>query len=202
MAPVTEIKSKSECELIAECRHGDNEAITELFARHYPACLNVARGILHCVEESQDAVQSAYISAFRHLHTFRGESSFKTWMTRLVINQCRMVLRKPGRRFHWVSLDDPDTNVRTIQLTAATPTPERFVLSQEISSALADAMARLPQQMREIFTLCVVSGFTVNEAAAVLGLTRAAAKTRLFRAHVRMRSRLKPLWQARQSIAA
>jgi RNA polymerase sigma-70 factor (ECF subfamily) len=123
-------------------------------------------------------------------------------MTRLVINQCRMVLRKPGRRFQWVSLDDPDTSVRTIQLTAATPTPERSLLSQEISSAFADGIARLPQQMREIFTLCVVSGFTVNEAAAVLGLTRAAAKTRLFRAHVRMRSRLKPLWQARQSIAA
>jgi DNA-directed RNA polymerase specialized sigma24 family protein len=76
------------------------------------------------------------------------------------------------------------------------------VLSQEIGSALADAMARLPEPMRETFSLCAVSGFTLNEAAVVLGLTRAAAKTRLFRVHIRMRASLRRLWQAHRSVAA
>jgi RNA polymerase sigma-70 factor (ECF subfamily) len=196
----TETQYTPELKLIAGCRQGDSEAIAELFGRHYQSYLSVARGFLHSFEESQDAVQAAYFSAFRHLDSFRGESSFRTWMTRLVINQCRMILRKPARRVNWISLDDPNLSVRPIQLAAEVPTPEKFVLSQEISSAMAEA--RLPEPMREIFTLCAVSGFTINEAAAVLGLTRAAAKTRLFRAHVRMRASLRLLWQAHRNVAA
>ena len=171
MRQVTRTQYKSELKLIADCRQGDSEAIAELFGRHYESCLSVARGFLHSFEESQDAVQSAYFSAFRHLDSFRGESSFRTWMTRLVINQCRMVLRKPARRFNWISLDDPNLSVRAVQLAAAVPTPEKFVLSQEISSALADAMARLPEPMREIFTLCAVSAAAGRNLCVSLGRT-------------------------------
>lgn len=202
MAPVEPIRQKTEVELIADCQRGDSAAITELFTRHYPTCLRVARRMLHSHEESQDAVQCAYFSAFRHFHRFRGEASFKTWMTRLVINQCLMVLRAPGRRMNWVSLDDPDTGTHPFQVASSTPTPERVLLSMEIKSAVSDAIARLPNQMREIYTLCAISGFSVKEAASTLGLKPAAAKTRLFRAQVRMRTSLKPVWPARRSIAA
>jgi len=128
MRQVTRTQDKSELDLIADFRQGHSEAIVELFGRHYPTCLSVARRFLHSLEESQDAVQSAYFSAFRHLDSFRGESSFKTWMTRLVINQCRMVLRKPARRFNWISLDDSNLSVDPIQLAAAVPTPEKCVV--------------------------------------------------------------------------
>jgi RNA polymerase sigma-70 factor (ECF subfamily) len=191
MASVTETRHKTELDLIAAGKRGDNAALTELFGRHYPECLRLARSILRSHEESEDAVQSACFSAFRHFQSFRGESAFQTWMTRLVINQCRMVLRKPARRMTWISLDAGDSGAQSIQLAAATPTPERSFLHKEIGFALADAIASLPEALREIFTLCEISDFTVREAAAVLGLTRAAAKTQLYRARLRMRARLK-----------
>jgi RNA polymerase sigma-70 factor (ECF subfamily) len=192
----------TEYELIAGSKRGDKEALTELFRRHYPICLRLACAVLRSEQESQDVVQSAYFSAFRHFHRFRGDASFKTWITRIVINQCLMLLREPRHRLTWISLDDPETSSPSTALASSAPTPERSVLSGEIGSALSDAIARLPKPMREVFTLCTVSGFSVKEAAAALGLTVPAAKTRLFRAQTRMRSSLLPVWSTRRSIAA
>jgi RNA polymerase sigma factor (sigma-70 family) len=123
-------------------------------------------------------------------------------MTRLVVNQCRMVLRKSARRMTWVSLNEEDPDGRSIQLVAATPTPERSLLRKEIGFALADAITSLPEPLREIFRLCEISDFTVREAAAVLGLTRAAAKSHLYRARPRMRARLTSFRRPHRSVAA
>jgi RNA polymerase sigma-70 factor (ECF subfamily) len=193
---------KPEFELIAECKRGDNTAMTELFGRHYPNCLRLARGILRSDEESQDAVQSAYFSAFRHFHRFRGDAAFKTWISRIVMNQCFMVLREPRHRRNWVSLDDPEKSATSLMLVSSAPTPEKSALSREVASALSDAIGRLPNHMREIFTLCAVSGYSVKEVAASLGLSVAAAKSRLFRAQAQVRSRLRPNWTASRRIAA
>jgi hypothetical protein len=79
-------------------------------------------------------------------------------------------------------------------LASAAPTPEKSTLRQEIASALSDAADRLPKPLRDVFALCAFSGLSLKEAAAVLGLTVSATKTRLFRAHERMRSHLQPVW--------
>jgi RNA polymerase sigma-70 factor (ECF subfamily) len=78
---------KREPELIAACKRGDKVAGTELLGRHYASSLGLARGILRSEEESQDAVQSAYFSALRYIRNFRGAATFKTWITRIVINE-------------------------------------------------------------------------------------------------------------------
>jgi RNA polymerase sigma-70 factor (ECF subfamily) len=196
------MREMPELELIAECKRGDRAAITELFGRHYPGCLRLARGILHSEEESQDVVQTAYFSAFRHFHRFRGDASFKTWITRIVVNQCLMLLREPRQRLNWIRLDDPDAGTPSMGLASSAPTPEKSLLSHEISSAVSKAIAGLPKHMRDVFTLCAVSGLPVREAAAELGLSVAAAKSRLFRANVRMRSSLQPMFPMRRSLAA
>ena len=89
---------KPELELIAQSQQGDQAAIAELFSRHYSSCLRLARGILRSEDDSQDAVQSAYVSAFQHFYAFRGESSFRTWISRIVINRCMVQRRTPWRR--------------------------------------------------------------------------------------------------------
>jgi RNA polymerase sigma-70 factor (ECF subfamily) len=185
---------KPEPELIADCKRGDNAAMTELFDRHYASSLRLARGILRSEEESQDAVQSAYVSALRYLHSFRGDATFKTWITRIVMNHCLVRLHERRRRRDWVSLDDQCRNVGLTMLASATPTPEKSTLCQEIASALSDAAASLPKRLREVFALCAFSDLSLKEAAAALGLTVSATKTRLFRAHARMRSQLRPMW--------
>lgn len=195
------MRDKSEFELTAECRRGDKAAMTELFGRYYPSCLRVARGMLRSTEESQDAVQVAYFAAFRHFHHFRGDSSFKTWITRIVINQCLMQLRENRRGLSWVSLDDPEKTAPSLALVSSSPTPEKSLLSQEIAVAVSDAIARLPEHLRGVFTMCSMSGYSVKEAAAELGLSLAAAKSRLFRAQARMRLSLRVVSASRKMAA-
>jgi RNA polymerase sigma-70 factor, ECF subfamily len=188
------MREKREPELIAAGKRGDQAAIAELFERHYASSLCVARRILRSEEESQDAVQSAYLSAFRHLHRFRGDAAFKTWIGRIVTNHCLMRLRQPWFRIHRVDLDSLTANGESSMLASPAPNPENVTFRREIATALADATARLPQRLCEVFRLYAVSGLTVREVAAATGLTLPAAKARLFRAHKRMRVHLQPVW--------
>jgi RNA polymerase sigma-70 factor (ECF subfamily) len=184
----------AESELIAAGKCGDRAAIGELFERHYPSLLSVARRLLRSDEESQDAVQSAYLSAFRHLQSFRGDATFKTWITRIVTNHCLMRLRQPWLRIKWIDLETLAASGRSARLTSSAPSPEASAFCGEIASALADAAAKLPKPLFEVFRLYAVAGLNLNQVAAATGLTLPAAKSRLLRARARMRKRLQPVW--------
>ena len=187
------MSERTELELIADSRAGDQEALAELFRRHYALSVAVARGILTQHDEALDAVQSAYLSAFRNLDSFRGESSFKTWITRIVTNQCLMRLRERARR-HFVELDGDGLDAIRLPIADRAPTPEDLAMRKELRSALVDAAARLPKKLQEVFLRYTLSGFSIEETARALGLTVPAAKTRLFRARTRIRSRLQSVW--------
>jgi RNA polymerase sigma-70 factor (ECF subfamily) len=193
---------KDETELIADGQRGDQAAISELFRRHYASCVRLARRILRSDEESRDAVQSALLSAFRHLHTFRGNSTFKTWLGRIVVNQCLMHLRQPESRLAWVDLESVHESGSAHKLTSPAFTPEKLALSGEIGAALADGVSRLPEPLRVVFSLYAGSGLSLREVAGILGLTLPAVKTRLFRANLRMRSHLQPMWSDLQNRGA
>jgi RNA polymerase sigma-70 factor, ECF subfamily len=187
--------ARSEGELILEGQRGDRAAISELLGRHYPYCLRLAFGVLRCEEESRDAVQSAMFSAFRHLSDFRGGSTFKTWLTRIVMNQCLMHLRQPQRRVSWVDVDTLYESGEANLLASPSPTPERLTFGTEISAAVADAASRLPEHLHQVFVLHHDAGMTLKEVAGTLGLSLSGAKTRMFRAHTRVRSQLQPVWR-------
>jgi RNA polymerase sigma-70 factor, ECF subfamily len=189
-----DMQARAETELIAEGQRGEQAAISELFKRHYPSSLRVANRILRSEEDSRDAVQSAFLSAFLHLHSFRGNSTFKTWLGRIVVNQCLMCLRRPERRMGWVDLESLYESGSAHRLTSPMLTPEKSALCGELGAALADGVSKLPEPLREVFSLYAGSGFSLKEVALRLGLTLPAVKTRLFRANLRMRSHLQPTW--------
>ena len=143
--PLRAMQDKREPELIDACKLGDSAAGAELLDRHYASSLRLARGILRSEEESQDAVQSAYVSALRHICKFRGDATFKTWITRIVMNECLARLRERGRRRDWVSLDDRSRIAERTMLASEAPTPEKLTLCQEIATALSNAAASLPK---------------------------------------------------------
>jgi RNA polymerase sigma-70 factor (ECF subfamily) len=197
-----------ELELIAHGKLGDQAAIAELFRRHYPRSLRLATGILRSPEESQDVVQTAYLSAFLHLQSFRGDSCFRKWIARIVLNCCFVRVRSPWRHVTWVNLERRDGKEKhdgyrgLDSLASPAPTPEHSAWCQEIASAHSHGLARLPKRQREIYNLCAVSGLPVEQAAKALGISLSAAKTRLFRARAAMRLHLEPVWLgAKPSIA-
>jgi len=173
----------------------------ELFERHYRSSLRVARGMLRNEAESEDSVQAAYLLAFRHLHRFREDASFKTWLTRIVVNCCLMQIRDRRRQLTWVNLGEVERADVVNILTARAPTPEEATSGRELASACSRALARLPRRLREAYPLRYVSGLTLRQVAAELHLTLPAAKTRVFRAHARMRWLLRPVWATRMKAA-
>ena len=196
------MQEKSEIELIARGRQGDQAALGELFTRYYPSCLRVARGILRSNDDCQDAVQAAYLLAFRHLCRFRGEACFKTWITRIVVNCCLMQLRDERRRASWVQLEDLHGGQGPDGLTSSFPSPETVTWSREIGSALSEAFDSLPKKLSEAYGLYAASDLSLKEVAAQLRLTLPATKTRLSRARAGMRRHLKPIWSGARRQAA
>jgi RNA polymerase sigma-70 factor (ECF subfamily) len=166
-----------------------SEATDQVIQRHYGASLRIARSILRNESDSEDAVQTAYSRAFQHLHTFREEARFSTWITTIVVNQSRMHLRRE-RRATLLSLEEPIHEQIPQYLTSREPTPEESTARREISTAISRALARLPHGLRTPYTLHAVSGLPVAEVADKLGLSLSATKSRIFRARCTLESRL------------
>ena len=184
------VQPRLDSELLADGRNGDGQALSELFERHYTSSIRVARRILRSDEEACDAVQSAYLAAFEHLHGFRGDSQFNTWITRIVKNQCFMYLRQPERRRVCSNLEEKYVRDAVVALADRTPTPEDLAWRREVDSAFFVAAGKLPRRLQDVYNLCCTSGLSVREAAHTLGLTVPATKARLFRAQHRMQSEL------------
>ena len=174
-------------------------AISELFSRHYSSCLRLARGIL-CLKTTRRTRYSRPTSLpISTSASFAESRRLRTWLSRIVINRCMVQRRTPGDGAAWIYLDELPGG-REPTLLRVTRPPRRSPRNLgEINSALASAVARLPGNLRDAFTLYCISGLSVKEIAATLGLTPAAAKTRVFRARAKVRSHLQPVWSHRHA---
>jgi RNA polymerase sigma-70 factor (ECF subfamily) len=167
------------------------DAINELFAQHYKVSLRAAHRILRSKEDSEDVVQTAYCAAFRHFHEFRGESSFKTWITRIVMNCCLMHLRERRARPQ-VALDDIQP-----ALASHAASPEALCYLAELQAAHMSAALRLPKVLHDVYAESVISGIAFPKVVHHLNLTPTAAKSRLFRARRKVEHSLQSVIQGR-----
>lgn len=159
-----------------EARLSDGDAVNELFSQHYKISFRTAYRILRSKEDSEDAVQTAYCAAFRHLDRFRGESSFKTWITRIVVNCCLMQLRERRARPQ-VALDEILPSLKSHART-----PETLYYLRELQVAHTNAASTLPPNLKDVYGACSIDDIGLSTVAHHLGLTATAAKSRLFRA--------------------
>jgi RNA polymerase sigma-70 factor (ECF subfamily) len=162
--------------------------------------LNVARGILRRHEDAQDAVQVAFMMAFRRLESFRGDASFKTWITRITVNCCLFQLREKRNRVTWVQLEGRNGEYCPDLLESGRPTPEKSAWHREIATAFAAAVARLPKNLRKPYTLFAICEFSLEDVASALGLSLAATKSRVYRARAEMRASLQRVWIGRHRV--
>jgi len=180
-----------ENELIHSAQQGSEDAFAELLRRSRPRLWRAAIGILKNPEEAEDAIQNATWKAWQHLEGFRQDSSFNTWLTSIVVNQARMRLREL-RRARVVSIDDaPEDGIAPLrQIADSALDPEQNCSGRELRRALNREIGRLPRQLRQIMLL-YVENRSMPEAADTLGLSVAAAKTRLFRARQELHNRMR-----------
>ncbi|MCA9645358.1 MAG: sigma-70 family RNA polymerase sigma factor, partial [Myxococcales bacterium] len=129
--------------------------------------------------EAEEAMQEAYLRAYRRLHQFENRARFSTWLTKIALHEA---LARRRRSWRFVSLDgDAKTPPPGAAPRAEGPTPEEEAAHHELRSALESAIARLPQTYRTVFVLRHIEGLSTTETAACLDISAEAVKSRLFR---------------------
>jgi RNA polymerase sigma-70 factor (ECF subfamily) len=178
-------------QLVDRAQRGDQAAFAELVERHYSSCLKLALSILRDKSDAEDEVQNACWKAFEHLKQFNREAKFSTWLTRIVVNQCLMRIRK-AKRAKMLYMDDTQLGdeVVTLELRDESPTPEEQLGQREVSTVLEKEIGRIPPLLRNVFVLRDVQQMGMPEVAEKLGISIAAAKSRLLRARMELRTRM------------
>ncbi len=158
--------------LIAAHAAGDPHAFTELVRRHRDRLWAVALRTLRDPEEAADALQEAFISAFRAAGSFRAESQVTTWLHRIVVNACLDRIRRRQAR-------------PTVPLPEAGPgepaVSRDAMADRETSLAVQSALAELPAEQRSAIVLVDVEGYSVAETAKILGIAEGTVKSRCAR---------------------
>lgn len=182
---------QSDSELVALARHGSQEAFGELIKRHYQSCVNIATFILRDRGEAQDEVQKACCKAYLHLDQYHGDAEFLTWMIRIVVNQCLMLIRVRRRtRFLYIDAEPDRERSAPIELPATVPDPEEEVIGHELREVLQREIRRIPPLLRNVLMLRDVHELPIGDVAERLKITVPAAKSRLLRARLELRDRV------------
>ncbi len=204
--------TNEEAALLSSARAGNSAAFESLVMPHWASLLRVTQRILRNREDAEDAVQTAFLDAFRNLKYFEGRSRFSSWLTRIAMNAALMRLRV-NRRKRETSLDEvttPGTAQPRCNLVETRPNPEQEYLSKEGQALLEKGVKRLGPIYVEVLRLHSVQELSVNEAAAVLEVPVGTVKARLHRARVKLTRytqsmlthKRRPIPVRRQSVAA
>src|ERR1700730_6297066 len=161
----------------------------ELLSARLPYFHGLAYRFLGNVADAEDAVQDAFLTAYKHLNQFRGESQLSTWLSSIVCNCARMRLRRRPRHIH-ISLDEPTGAgefTLSEQLACGRPSPEDESQRSEMKRHLSRAATRLTPVLRTTLQLRDVDGLSTRETAKILGLASGTVKSQLSRARAKMR---------------
>jgi RNA polymerase sigma-70 factor (ECF subfamily) len=199
-SPSTEDRNgcaSDDVELLERVRAGDERACEALVRQHGGRMLAVARRLLRTEEDSADAVQDAFLSAFRSVDGFEGNSALGTWLHRIVVNVCLMRLRARSRSRE-VRIDDllptfDETGHHSHPVRAWKDEALARLTRAEIGAHVRACIDRLPDPYREVLVLRDMEDLDTEQTAQHLGINPGAVKTRLHRARQALRTLLEPL---------
>jgi RNA polymerase sigma-70 factor, ECF subfamily len=187
----------TETDLLARLRAGDNEAFACFVRQHTSRMLTLAKGFLRCEDDAADAVQEAFLSAFKSLARFEGQAALGTWLHRIVVNVCLMRLRSQARR-KTCSIEDLlpkfDSTGHHVQPVAPwTENGYERLASAEMKAHVRNCIEQLPDDYRTVLVLRDMEQLDTEETATILGINQGLVKTRLHRARQALRTLLDPI---------
>jgi RNA polymerase sigma-70 factor (ECF subfamily) len=175
---------------------GDEAAVRQLMRRFNQTLFRTARAILRDDAEAEDALQEAYLKAFRAMGTFRADAKLSTWLVRIVVNEALGRLRRTRRGAQVITLDGDIETTTEIAMARdeaqAQPQaqPEREAHRAEVRRIMERKIDDLPDAFRAVFVLRAVEEMSVEEIAASLDIPEATVRTRFFRARALLRESL------------
>ncbi len=179
--------------LATEAKQGDKGAFTQLVNRYAQRVFRVARHITKNDQDAEDVLQDTFLKAYSRLGQFEGNAKFYTWIVRVAVNEALMRMRR-GKNRVTVSLDQElETSDGAIQreLPAETESPEESLSRTELRESLTQAIDSLSEIYRPVFVLRDVEGLSTEETAEMLNLSLPAVKSRLLRARLQLRQKLR-----------
>ncbi len=197
--PTQCVSGASESSLLARLRAGENDAYQELLRIHGGRLLAVARRLMRNEEDARDCLQDAFLSAFRAIDRFEGNSKLGTWLHRIVVNACLMRLRSQKRKPE--ELVDPqlpefdDYGVRLGPTEMASVSADELLEREEVREQIRRGIDGLPENYRTVLVLRDIEELNTAETAEMLGLTPGAVKVRLHRARLALRSQIGSLFE-------
>ncbi|MEI8715387.1 RNA polymerase sigma factor [Mesorhizobium sp. ISC11] len=181
------IAASGDLELTQRALARDGAAFRTIIKTHNQRLYRIARGVVRNDSEAEDIVQEAYVRAFAHLGSFRGDASLGTWLSRIVINEALGRLRK--RRRSVAMPENPQAEIIQFPLNPSDD-PERTMAQRQILALVERATDSLPDLYRMVFVARVIEGLSIEETSELLGVRPETVKTRLHRARALLRKAL------------
>lgn len=167
-------------ELIERCKQGDEKAFQALYKLYARAMFNVSYRITGREEEAQDVLQESFISAYRNIGNYRGDSTFGSWLKRIVVNRSINAIR--ARRMELMP-EDSDFDVKEEE-------PQEIYREELTVDKVKKAIMTLPDGYRSVLSLYLLEGYDHEEIASILKITESTSKSQLNRAKAKLRERL------------
>ncbi len=187
------MKSDNEAELIKAAAKGDQSAFSELVTAYERLVYNTAKSKVFSHEDAMDVSQEVFIKIWRSLPNWRGECRFATWIYKVCVNASLDFLRRAPEETESLSgRPDEDGEERPLEIAdeSVSASPESSLEQNETTMAVRRAIAKLPDDQRQIVVLRDIDGYTYEEIAEMLSLGLGTVKSRINRARVRLKALL------------
>jgi RNA polymerase sigma-70 factor (ECF subfamily) len=183
--------AQDDLDLVQRARGREPEAFRAIMRKHNQKLYRIARSIVRNDSEAEDIVQETYVTAFAHLHAFRGEATLATWLSRIAINEALGRLRRKRRAASVIANDmSSDAQIIPFPLNASGDDPERTMAQRQILKLVEETTDSLPDVYRTVFVARVIEGLSIEETAELLRIKPQTVKTRLHRARDLVRKQL------------
>ncbi|MFA5073740.1 MAG: sigma-70 family RNA polymerase sigma factor [Nitrospirota bacterium] len=182
--------------LVAQAQTGDLGAFETLVARHQKQMLNIACRLIGDYDDACEVTQDAFVSAYKHIKTFRSQAKFSTWLTSITLNLSRNRLKQlKSRQSHTpVSLDDPiktDNGQMVMDPASKEPNVLDQLVKRDVRNQVQQCIKKLGPEFREVIVLRDMQEISYEEIGSLLKMPQGTVKSRLFRAREMVKNCLK-----------
>jgi RNA polymerase sigma-70 factor, ECF subfamily len=194
------VQQPDDLALVKRCRDGDKQAFQELVERYQRRAYSVAYGMLKDRDEAMDVAQEAFVKVYKYLDHFKGDSSFYTWLYRIVTNLAIDARRRKAPEMDPVEFDEKvehEANEEAGMLsTRLGSNPQKALMRQELVEKIQDALSQIPEKHRAILLLREVEGMSYEDLARTLNIRKGTVMSRLFHARKKIQKILSEYLQS------
>lgn len=192
---MVQFENFTEAEIIGRIIKGE-KALYEIIVRRFnPYLYKVGRSYNYKHEDTQDLMQETFIDAYKSLSQFEGRSGFKTWIIRIMMNNCYRKRVKAGFK-NEIMLNANEYS--TPMFATGNPDADKIIQNRELGYIIENALRKIPFDYRMVFSLREINGLNVSETAGILGISEGNVKVRLNRAKMMLRRDIENAYSANE----